>query len=97
MKKITAYVNPLRVHWLIEELEAIGINEIMVIEYFAPVSKISRFELLCEDQTVERVRRIIDKIGTTGAPGDHFIAVTDFDPNVPSKLPLGQRMSRLEG
>jgi hypothetical protein len=97
MKRITAYVNTLRVHWLVEALETIGVSEIMVTEYFSPMSRISRFELLCEDHAVEKVQSIIHRIGTTGIPVDHFFAVLDFDPNAPSKLPVGQRMSRLEG
>lgn len=96
MKKITAYVNTLRVHWLVEELEAAGIKEIMVTEFFSPLSKISRMELACEDDKVETVRSIVHRIGTTEAAGDHLFVVTDFDPNAPSKLPIGRRMSRLE-
>ena len=97
MKKITAYVNTLRVHWLVEELEAIGIREIMVTEYFSPSSQISRLELCCEDQAAEKVRAIVHRVGTGGSPCDHFFEVTDFDPNATSKLPLGKRMTRLEG
>jgi nitrogen regulatory protein PII len=96
MKKVTTYVNTIRVHWLVEELEGAGIKEIMVTEYFSPLSKISRLELACEDDKVETVRSIVHRIGTTGAPGDHLFVVTDFDPDTPSKLPVDRRMSRLE-
>lgn len=54
MKKITAYVNTTRVHWLVEELQSLGVEEIEVIECFKPLSQISRFELSCEDYLVEK-------------------------------------------
>lgn len=96
MKKITAYVNTNRVHWLVEELSSAGIGEIMVTEFFSPTSVISRMELLCEDADVERIRSLIHRLGTTGSPCDHFFAVSDFDPMRPGRIPLGRRMSRLE-
>lgn len=96
MKKITAYVNTMRVHWLVEELEAVGIQEIVVTEYFKPLSQISRFELLCEENMVEKIWKIIHRIGTNGSCADHFLEIYDFDPNQPSKLPLGERISPLE-
>lgn len=79
MKKITAYVNTLRIHWLVEELETVGVKEIMVTEYFSPTSQISRMQLLCKDDCVGRIRSIIHKLGTMGAAGDHFIDVTEYD------------------
>jgi len=96
MKKITAYINTVRVHWLVEELEAIAINEIMVTEYFSPTSKISRMELLAHDNVVEKVREIIHRVGTTGEAADHSLFIEEFDPSLPSQIPLGQRASRLE-
>ena len=36
MKRITAYVYTTRIHWLVEELQAKGIKEIMVSEFFRP-------------------------------------------------------------
>ncbi len=96
MKKITAYINTMRVHWLVEELEAIGIIEIMVTEYFSPSSKISRMELLVQDSGVERVREIIHRVGTTGEEADHSLFIEEYDPTLPSQIPLGQRTSRLE-
>jgi nitrogen regulatory protein PII/Ca2+/Na+ antiporter len=96
MKKITAYVNTLRVHWLVEELEALGISEIMVTEYFSPSSKISRMELILEDEAIEKAREIIHRVGTTGEPGDHSIFIEDYDPDLPSQIPLGKRTSKLE-
>jgi len=96
MKKIIAYINTVRVHWLVEELEAIGINEIMVTEYFSPSSKISRMELFAEDNLVAQVRNIIHRIGTTGEPGDHSFFIEEYDPNLPEQIPLGRRTSKLE-
>jgi len=94
MKKVTAYINTIRVHWLVEELEAIGIQEIMVIEFFSPLSKISRLQLLCGDEHVEAVRSIIHQIGTTGSSCDHCVLVSDYFPN--SLQPIGKRISPLE-
>lgn len=75
MKKITAYVNTIRVHWLVEELQALGIEEIEVTEYFKPLSQISRFELSCEDKLVEKVSAVVHKIGTCGGSADHAFFV----------------------
>ena len=97
MKKIIAYVNTLRVHWLVEELEKIGIAEIMVTEYFSPRSQISRFEFRCDGEAVEQAREIVHRIGTSGFPADHFFEVYDIDPNAIDRMPLGDRISPLEG
>lgn len=51
-KKITAYVNTYRIHWLIEELQNKGVNGIMVTEFFRPNSQISKDEFLCNDEDV---------------------------------------------
>lgn len=96
MKKIIAYINTVRVHWLVDELEALGIDEIMVTEYFSPSSKISRMELLAQDEAVEDVREIIHRVGTTGLPADHGFFVEEYDPKLPSQIPLGKRTSKLE-
>lgn len=96
MKKITAYINTVRVHWLVEELEALGIAEIMVTEYFSPSSRISRMELLSKDDVVERVRETVHRIGTTGAAADHCFFVEEYDPGLPGQIPLGMRTSKLE-
>lgn len=96
MKKITAYVNTVRVHWLVEELETAGIKEMMVTEYFSPSSKISRMELLAHDDTVETVREIIHRVGTTGEAGDHSLFIEEYDPSLPGQIPLGKRTSKLE-
>jgi hypothetical protein len=68
-------VNTTRVHWLVEELQAIGVQEIEVTEYFKPFSQISRFELSCDDNLVEKVRSIVHKIGTCGQVPDHAFFV----------------------
>lgn len=96
MKRITAYVNTVRVHWLAEELVAAGVKEIRVIEHFSPTSQISRLQLCCADELVGRVREIIRRLGTCGVPPDFDLVVADFDPNLPSQIPMGQRMSVLE-
>ncbi|MEX1138699.1 MAG: hypothetical protein WEF53_05085 [Bacteroidota bacterium] len=96
MKKVTAYVNTLRVHWLVEELEAMGIGEIMVTEYFSPSSNISRMELFSEDRDVENVRDVIHRIGTTGEAGDHSFFMEEYDPKLPGLIPFGRRTSKLE-
>jgi nitrogen regulatory protein PII len=96
MKKVIAYVNTIRVHWLVEELEAAGIKEIMVTEYFSPSSQISRLELLSQDSVVERVREIVHRVGTTGSAGDHCFFLEEYDPDLPSQMPLGKTASRLE-
>lgn len=96
MKKVIAYVNTQRVHWLVEGLEAVGIKEIMVTEYFSPSSRISRMELIAEDDEVENIRGIIHRVGTTGEAGDHSFFVEEYDPKLPSQIPLGRRTSKLE-
>lgn len=75
MKKITAYVNTTRVHWLVEELQTLGVEEIEVTEYFKPLSQISRFELSCDDNIVEKVRAVVHRIGTCGKSADHAFFV----------------------
>jgi nitrogen regulatory protein PII len=90
MKKIIAYVNTARVHWLVGELEAVGIKEIMVTEYFSPSSQISRLELFCQDSIVETVREIVHRVGTMGSAGDHCFFVEEFDPGLPSEVAIGK-------
>ncbi len=90
MKKITAYVNTLRVHWLVEELEALGINEILITEYFKGISRISRLELLCEDALVEKIREVVHRVGTRGEPGDHFFEVIVTEGKTKSLSHLGR-------
>ena len=97
MKKVIAYVHSLRVHWLVEELEGIGIKEIMVTEYFNERGQISRFEFLCEEDQVEQARSIVHRIGSNGSPSDHFIEIHEFSRSpVSADGPLRQRISRLE-
>ncbi len=87
MKKVIAYVNTLRVHWLVHELQKIGIDEIMVVEYFKPTSQISRLELRCGNNWVDKVRDIIHDIGTTGNACDHYFEVQDLSPDDKSIFP----------
>jgi len=79
MKKITAYVNTTRVHWLVEELQTLGVQEIEVTEYFKPLSQISRFELSCNDNLVESIRSIVHKIGTCGQAADNAFFVHSLE------------------
>ncbi len=97
MKKITAYINTTRVHWLVEELQAMGIDDIMVTEYFKPLSQVSRLELLCQDTEVVKVKGIIHRVGTMGGPPpDHDIIVSQHDPNRLRLLPMSIRLDPLE-
>jgi hypothetical protein len=96
MKRVTAYISTTRVHWLTEELIAVGVKEIRVIEHFSPMSQISRLQLCCEDDLVDKVRAIIRRLGSVGVPPDYDVAVSDFDPALPSQIPIGKRMSVLE-
>jgi hypothetical protein len=96
MKRVTAYVNTLKVSRLAEELIAAGIKEMRVIEHFSPTSQISRLQLFCEDDLVDNVREIIHRLGSNGSPPSYDIAVSDFDPAFPSQIPIGKRMSVLE-
>ena len=81
MKKITAYVNTTRVHWLVEELQTLGVQEIEVTEYFKPLSQISRFEFSCQDNLVETMRTVVHKIGTCGQSADHAFFVYSQESN----------------
>lgn len=97
MKKITAYVNTARVHPLVEELLVAGIGEIMVTEYFKPLSQVSRLELLCDEVKVGLVKDLIHRIGTTGGfPPDHDIIVHQHDPKRLQLLPMTVRLDPLE-
>ena len=83
MKSIKAGVNTTRVHWLVEELQSLGIQDIIVTEHFKPLSQISRMVLVCEDDKVAAVKKIIHKIGTCGNAVDHYVFVDDYI-NLPS-------------
>ena len=96
MKKITAYVNTLRIHWLVEKLQEIGIEEIVVTEHFKPLSQISRMILQCKDDEVDGVREIIHRYGSTGKLPDHAIHVDHVKSRQPSQFLLGRRLSYLE-
>ncbi|MHB1687388.1 MAG: hypothetical protein ACYCVH_08440 [Ignavibacteriaceae bacterium] len=76
-------VNTTRVHWLVEELQSLGIQDIIVTEHFKPLSQISRMVLVCEDDKVTAVKKIIHKIGTCGNAVDHYVFVEDFT-NLPA-------------
>ncbi len=91
MKKVTAYINTLRVHWLVEELQKIGIEEIKVTEYFRPTSQISLLELKCGNHWVDKVRKLVHEIGTTGIEADHYFAVQDLEDDDELFTPNGLR------
>ena len=71
-------------------------KKITAMEFFPPLSQISRFTFLCADDLIEKVREVIHKIGTTGFSADHYFEVSDFEPNTHDNSQVGQRMSRLE-
>jgi nitrogen regulatory protein PII len=96
MKRLIAYVNTKRVHWLVEELQSLGISEIMVTEFFGPSSQISRFEFLCEDHAIESTKAIVHRIGTSANLTDHFVDVQEVDAQAADRLSLGRRISRLQ-
>lgn len=96
MKKVTAYVNTTRVHWLVEELQAAGVREILVTEYFKPLSQVSRLELLCEDEKVGVVKGIVHRLGTMGEPADHDIIIRQHDAKRLQLLPMTIRLDPLE-
>lgn len=97
MKIITAYVNTTRIHWLVEKLQEIGIQEIMVTEFFRMTSQISRLICFCHDYQIDEVRVIVHRYGTIGSPPNHYFHTADFDSTALHELPVGQRMSLLEG
>jgi hypothetical protein len=78
MKKVVAYINTVLVHWVVDELQNIGIDDISIHQRFKPLSEISRLEFLCADENAESVRSIIHKIGNNGSLSDHLIEI--FDP-----------------
>jgi hypothetical protein len=88
-KKITAYVNTIRIHWLVEELQKEGIEEIMVTEFFKLTSQISKFKFLCEDESVKNVCSITHKVGTCGNAVDHYLSVNEAE-NTDSIFPFEQ-------
>jgi len=96
MKLVTAYVNTVRVHWLAEALETVGVREIKVTEYFSPTSKISKMELLCEENLVEEVIRTVHSNGTTGECADHLVHINEFQGTPPKNMPIGSWTSILD-
>lgn len=78
MKKVVAYIHTNRIHWIVEELQNIGIDDISIYQRFKPLSQISRIEFLCANESEETVRTIIRTIGNEGNPTDHMLEI--FDP-----------------
>lgn len=76
IKKISAYVNTTRIHWLVEELQRLGIFEIMVTEYFRPLSQISKIEFYCRKDAIEDVTSMIHRLGSRGSC-DHLIDIRE--------------------
>jgi len=96
MKRITTYISPIRVHWLIGELGSVGIKEIKVVEYFKPKSQVARVDLLCEEMVVEKICHTIHEVGTTGGLPDHMLFVKDFEPKQVDSAILGRRMGEID-
>ncbi|MBK6912473.1 MAG: hypothetical protein IPJ03_19080 [Ignavibacteriales bacterium] len=88
MKKVTAHINTIRVHWIVEELQKIGVQEIMVTEYFRPNCQISKVEFLCEDHDVNEIRDVIHTAGTIGISVDHSIDICEIEGKVKSIFPF---------
>jgi hypothetical protein len=87
LKRITAYVNTKRIHWLVEELQKKGISEIMVTEFFRPNSQISKIEFYCNEEDVDGLKTIVHTIGSSG-PADHLLFIKDVDRNSISIFPF---------
>lgn len=81
MKKVVAYINTYRVHWIVDELQKIGIDDISIYQRFKPLSQISRIEFLCKNEDTDIVHSIIQNIGNNGNPSDHFIEIFDHSDN----------------
>lgn len=96
MKRITTYISPSRVHRLIGELGSPGIKEIKVVAYFKPLSEVSRIEMLCEDNVVDRVVRIIHEVGTTGGLPDRLVLVNNFKRRPVNRSTIGRKMGQLD-
>ncbi len=78
MKTIKAGVNTTRVHWVVEKLQALGIQDITVTERFKPLSQISEMTFVCDDYVVSHIKKVIHKFGTCGNAVDHYVFVEDF-------------------
>lgn len=88
MKTIKAGVNPTRVHWLVEELQTLGIQDIYVTEHFKPLAQISEMTFVCDDYIVSHIKKVIHKYGTCGNAVDHYVFVNDYA-GLPPSLPKG--------
>lgn len=88
MQIVTAHINTVRVHWLVEELQNKGIAEIKVTEYFRPNCQISKLEFLCEDKAREDIRALVHQLGTNGNSADHIIDFKDAGDEVSSIFPF---------
>ncbi len=88
MKKVTFYNDTIRVHILVNELQKIGIDEIMVTEYFKRCFQISKFECVCTEDLIEEIRSLIHNIGNDGKSTDHSILVKEIEGNKKSVFPF---------
>lgn len=79
MKSIRAGVNTTRVHWLVEKLQALGIQDIIVTEHFKPSSQISEMTFICDDDKLEIIKQTIHRFGTIGNTPDHYLFVKEFN------------------
>ncbi|OGU77476.1 MAG: hypothetical protein A2V93_00265 [Ignavibacteria bacterium RBG_16_34_14] len=85
LKRVAAYVNTTRIHWLVEELQKRNINEILATEFFRPNSQISKLEFFCEENQINDLRQLIHSIGTCGKSADHLFIVKEVDPDKSGK------------
>ncbi len=79
IKTIKAGINTTRVHWVVEKLQALGIQDISVTEHFKPLSQISEMTFVCDDYIVSHIKKVIHKFGTCGNAVDHYLFVEDFE------------------
>lgn len=96
MKRITAYVSPSKVRFIIGELSSGDVKEIKVVAYFKPLSEASRIDLLCEEGAASRIQLVIQKLGTTDSLPDHMIFVNDFTPKPIDRQSNCKRMGQLD-
>lgn len=96
MKKIIAYMNTASVQPLVEGLGRTGIRTMVVTEYYTPLSRVSRFIILCEDAMVGEPEGILRRTGARGDPPGRYIEVQDFDPRLDGTAYEGSAEHRLE-
>ena len=93
LKRVTAYIDTLRVHWLSQAMADLDVEEIMVTEYFKPLSQTSRIQVLCNESLASAIVAVIREVGCSSRPGPIFVEVSDF---IVQDQPSGRFRCRLE-